>query len=199
MKKFVALLLCLTCVFALAACTSGNDKTDATDKELEDALDTLKDFINNATDNSSDGSSDSLGSIWDTATPEVEKPVDPKTVDYSKIDLEMPDDGSMMKEVMNDIQAGKYDNKVIKVKGLMSTSMMDPTTNSVMQNIGEGTKVGFSWRIVDADTYTKYPADDSQIELVGVIISEYNETWGYYGRYLYVLPENVKDLGYPEY
>ena len=205
MRKLVALMLCLSCVFALAACTaSANVKTDATDKEIEDALNTLKDYIDNATkneDGNSDGSSDSDSFNWDwgtTTNNETVEAVDPKTVDYSKIDLELPDDGSMMKEVMNDIQSGKYDNKVIKVKGIMSTSMMDPTTNSVMQYVGEGTKFGFQWKIVDANESTTYPADDSQIELVGVIISEYIPEWGMNGHYMYVLPENIQDLGYPE-
>ena len=203
MKKFVALLLCLTCVAALVACTSGgNEKTDQTDKEIEEALDTLKNLIDNASDNNNSGDDSSVdwGNLWDTSNNNaVAEPVDPKTVDYSKIDLELPDDGSMIQEFMNDVQAGKYDNKVIKGKGSMSTGMMDPTTNSVMQKIGDsGTKLGVSWRIVDANDSTTYPADDSQIELVGVVLSEYVEAWGMYGHYLYVLPENVKDLGYPE-
>ena len=204
MKKFVALLLCLTCVAALVACTSGgNDKTDNTDKEIEEALDTLKNLIDNASDNNNSGDDSSVdwGNLWDTGSNDnaVAEPVDPKTVDYSKIDLELPDDGSMMQEFMNDVQAGKYDNKVVKVKGIMSTGTMDPTTNSVMQKIGnDGVKLGVSWRIVDANDSTTYPADDSQIELVGVVLSEYVEAWGMYGHYIYVLPENVKDLGYPE-
>ena len=170
MKKFVALLLCLTCVAALVACTSGgNDKTDNTDKEIEEALDTLKNLIDNASDNNNSGDDSSVdwGNLWDTSSNDnaVAEPVDPKTVDYSKIDLELPDDGSMMQEFMNDVQAGKYDNKVVKVKGIMSTGMMDPTTNSVMQKIGnDGVKLGVSWRIVDANDSTTYPADDSQIE-----------------------------------
>ena len=147
MKKFAALLLCLTCVAALVACTSGgNDKTDNTDKEIEEALDTLKNLIDNASDNNNSGDDSSVdwGNLWDTSSNDnaVAEPVDPKTVDYSKIDIELADDGSMMKEFMSDVQAGKYDNKVVKIKGIMSTSVMDPTTNSVMQKIGnDGVKL----------------------------------------------------------
>lgn len=199
MKKFVVLVLCLTCVAALAACTSGADgnaKADKTDKELEEALNVIKDKIDDVKDDSLDAFDD----IWGTnINNSVAEPVDPKTVDYSKIDIELADDGSMMKEFMSDVQAGKYDNKVVKIKGIMSTSMTDPTTNSVLQKIGnDGVKLGVSWRIVDANEATTYPAEDSQIELVGVVLSEYNEAWGMYGHYIYVLPENVKDLGYPE-
>ena len=197
MKKFITLILCLTCVASLVACTSGsNNKTEATDKELEDAVNTLNDFIDNATNNESGNENIDWG--WGTSNTEKVEPVDPKTVDFSKIDLELPDDGSKMQEVMSEIQNGKYDNKVIKVKGIMSTGMMDPTTNSVMQKVGDGAKLGFSWRIVDANDSTTYPADGSEIELVGVIIAEFNEAWGMDAHYMYVLPENVKDLGYPK-
>lgn len=190
MKKIVALLLCLTCAFSLAACSSGDKKDDKDnlDKQVDEAVDALKDFIKEQTDIAEQNKEN-----------EVEKPVDPKTVDFSKIDTELKyEDGANMPQFMNDMQAGKYDNKVIKVTGLMSTSMMDKTTNNVMQYVSEGAKQGFSWRIIDANESTEYPADGTKIELVGVMIAEYNEAWGMYGHYLYVLPENVKDLGYPE-
>ena len=49
-----------------------------------------------------------------------------------------------------------------------------------------GLNINFKSRVGQAD------------QLVGVVLSEYVEAWGMYGHYIYVLPENVKDLGYPE-
>ncbi|MCR5766916.1 MAG: hypothetical protein K6G45_00290 [Lachnospiraceae bacterium] len=182
MKKLIVLLLCMACILSATACSSGGKEDD------KNEIDSLVDFIQDATDNAMANQGN-----------DVEAPVDPKTVDYSKIDYELGyDDGAKMPEFMNDMQAGKYDNKVIKITGIMSKGMMDPTTNNVMLYVGEGSKQGFSWRIVDANDSTTYPLDDDKIELVGVMLSEYIADWGMYGHYLYVLPENVKDLGTPE-
>ncbi len=185
MKKLIAFLMCIVCILAMAACSS--DKEPET-SEIEEGLNSLADFLSDTTENAIANSGN-----------ETAEPVDPKTVDYSKIDAELGfEDGSKMPEFMNDIQAGKYDNKVIKITGIMSTSVMDPKTNSVMLDIGDGVKQGFSWRIVDANENTEFPGDDHKIELTGVMISEFVQEWGWNAHYLYVLPENVKDLGYPE-
>lgn len=202
MRKLVALVLCCVLVLSLAACTSSEQqaKVDNTDKELEEAVNTLKNLFGDELSSSDSDSSDSDSWDWglDNSN-KVAEPVDPKTVDYSKIDVEFGfDDGDKMKDFMSGAQNGDYDNKVIHITGLMSSGMMDPTTNNVMLKVGDGAKLGFSWRIVDANDSTVYPEDGNKIELTGVMLSEYIADWGMYGHYMYVLPENVKDLGYPE-
>lgn len=198
MKKLIALLLICTLALSLAACTTstGTGNKDL-DKEVDEAMDTLKAIISNAATQTDEGSDTTDSNSWLFPTSSgVSEPVDPKTVDYSKIDYELGfDDGSKMKDFMNDVQAGKYDNKVVKITGIMSTGNLDKTTNSVMLNVGDGVKLGVQWRIVDSNDSTVYPGDDNKIEITGVVLSEFNEAWGMYGHYIYVLPENAKDLG----
>ena len=140
---------------------------------------------------------DILNSIENEMNKKVAEAVDPKTVDYSNIDMNFEfTDGDKMSDFMQKVQNGEYDNKVIHITGIMSTGIMDKSVNSVMLRVGEsGAKLGFTWKVVDADENTVYPGDDNVIELTGVMIAEYIPDWGMYGHYLYVLPENVKDLG----
>ena len=191
MKKIVALLLCLISVLSLSSCSSGTSdsgKEDNLDKQLEDAVDTLKDFIN-----------DSVATGEANKDNAVAEPVDPKTVDYSKIDITMEfTDADKIDQFMSDYQNGATDNKVIKFTGIMSKGMMDKTTNSILIKMDGGVKKGPQWRIVGADDNTEYPGDDNKIEITGVVLSEFNESWGMYAHYIYVLPENVKDLGAAE-
>ncbi|MBQ3843250.1 MAG: hypothetical protein II820_11255 [Ruminiclostridium sp.] len=111
--------------------------------------------------------------------------IDPKTADYSKIDVTIPfDSGEQIVNFTNDMLAGKYDGKIVKCEGIAQRRM---TGNAMMQKQEDGSSRGFTWILVDAADKNDYPPEDSHVEITGVVgIGEYDV------RYLYVLPENVK-------
>lgn len=212
MKKLITVVLCIALIVSLAAC-SGKDKeednkdavpTEKTEKNTEeknvkDKNEEKKENVKEDKQSDGDGNEldDIISAIEDEMNKEVAPAVDPHTVDYKNVDVNFEfTDGDKMSDFMQKAQNGEYDNKVIHITGIMSAGMMDKSVNSVMLRVGDsGVKMGLTWKVVDADENTVYPGDDNVIELTGVIIAELIPDWGMYVRYLYVLPENVKDLG----
>ena len=118
-----------------------------------------------------------------TSAKDSKASVDPKTVDYSKVDVNIPfGDDKTTSTIASAMWYGEYDGKVVKIDGyaekLGSWSIMEKTSDS--------SKIGFGFELVGSD---KYPADGSRVEMVGVIAPG-GKMEG--SRLLYVLPENMK-------
>ncbi len=95
--------------------------------------------------------------------------VDPATVDYSKVDLTIEyGDYEAINTLMNEMQEGKYDGKVIKIDGISSKMV---TSCSIMEDKGEGEKIGVGYAIQGEENLDNYPTDGARVELVGVVVS----------------------------
>ena len=107
----------------------------------------------------------------DTAT---EAPAE-AAVDYDKPDVTIEEgDYDGMKTCTDDMLAGKYDGKVVKVTGISTRSQLS-VKGSIMQSNGSGSKHGCTYMIKDAETIDAYPAEDATVELTGVVkIGEYD-------------------------
>ena len=110
--------------------------------------------------------------------------IDPKTADYSKIDIDIAyDSPDEIVQFTNDMLAGKYDGKVVRCDGETGRRMFG---NAMMQKQADGSSRGFTWYIVDSTDENDYPPDGARAQITGVVgIGEYDV------RYLYVLQENV--------
>ena len=202
MKKSVVFVLCIAMVLGLVTgCSntdSGSTSTTGQDKEKEDPKTNEKEKTEDITPTKEEPENNELIDILDTisdAKAALPDPVDPKSVDYSKVDFTLEyTDGDKMKEFMEGYKNEKYDNKVVKITGIMSTGMIDKTKNSVLLKVGDGMKLGPQWIVVEPDESFTYPADDSIIEVTGVVIASWNDDWYASEHYIYVLPENVKNV-----
>lgn len=108
--------------------------------------------------------------------------VDPKTVDYSKVDITISfGDSDTTSEIASAMWYGEYDGKVVKIDGIAEHL----GSWSIMEEVSEGSKVGFGFELVDSEDY---PVDGTRVELVGVIAPGGTME---NARVLYVLPENM--------
>ena len=111
--------------------------------------------------------------------------IDPKTTDYSKVDVTIEyGDSDAAEEIASAMWYGEYDGKVVKIDGIAEHL----GSWSIMEEAGEGSKVGFGFELVDSEDY---PADGTRVELVGVIAPGGSMEGS---RVLYVLPENMKPV-----
>ena len=110
-------------------------------------------------------------------------------VDFDKADVTIAEgDYDGMKAFVNDMQAGKYDGKVVKVTGISTRSGMS-VKGSIMESDGASSKFGCTYIIKDAATIDAYPAEDARVELVGVV-----KTGEYDVRYLEVPQDRLTVL-----
>lgn len=110
-------------------------------------------------------------------------------VDFDKADVTIAEgDYDGMKAFVNDMQAGKYDGKVVKVTGISTRSGMS-VKGSIMESDGASSKFGCTYIIKDAETIDAYPAEDARVELVGVV-----KTGEYDVRYLEVPQDRLTVL-----
>ena len=120
-----------------------------------------------------------------TSTNDSKSSIDPKTVDYSKVDYTIAyGDSSTMSSIAAAVWFGEYDGKVVKVDGIAEKL----GGWSIMEEAGNGVKIGFGFELVGS---TDYPADGTRVEMVGVIAPGGTMEGS---RVLYVLPENLKIL-----
>ena len=208
MKKFAIVLLGLVCVLSLAACSSNEKKTD--DKEVKNSDEKEKEEkvtgeestptpTQAEAENTEESDIAALAELFGAEKIDLPEPADPKTVDYTDIACTIEyTDGAKMQEFMQNYKNEVYNNKVVKLTGLMSRGMMDKTKNSCLIPMEGGAKMGPSFIVVGWDENSEYPADGSKIEITGVVIAAWNNDWYATEHYIYVLPENLKDLGYPE-
>ena len=120
-----------------------------------------------------------------TSATDSKASIDPKTVDYSKVDYTIAyGDSSTMSSIAAAVWFGEYDGKVVKVDGIAEKL----GGWSIMEEAGDGYRVGFEFELVGS---TDYPANGTRVEMVGVIApgGTMKES-----RVLYVLPENLKIL-----
>lgn len=120
-----------------------------------------------------------------TSTNDSKSSIDPKTVDYSKVDYIIAfGDSTVANTIASEMWYGEYDGKVVKVDGYAEHL----AHWSIMEEAGDGYRVGFEFELVGS---TDYPADGTRVEMVGVIApgGTMKES-----RVLYVLPENLKIL-----
>lgn len=212
MKKYAVVLIVLICIMSLSACKSeknenkdDNVKTSEKDNEKENKTGEKKEEENKkvteeaAPAEAGDSDIAAIAELFGAEKVDLPEPVDPKSVDYSKIECTVEyTDADKIKEFMENYKNEVYDNKVVKLTGIMSQGMMDKTKNSVMVPAGNGAKLGPSFIVVGWDENSNYPADGNKIEVTGVVIASWNNDWYASEHYIYVLPENLKDLGYPE-
>ena len=118
-----------------------------------------------------------------TSAKDSKASIDPKTVDYSKVDYTIAyGDSSTMSSIAAAVWFGEYDGKVVKVDGIAEKL----GGWSIMEEAGDGVKIGFGFELVGS---TDYPADGTRVELLGVIAPGGTMEGS---RVLYVLPENFK-------
>ncbi len=168
-RKMLAALVSAAVICGASACSSNETKSGGADSSTTAAP----------------ASQNESGSIApDDAPASAASDIDPKTADYSKVDVTIPfGSGSQIVDFTNDMQSGKYDGKIVKCEGITSRRM---NGNAMMQVQDDGTKRGFTWYIVDSTDANDYPPEDAQAEITGIVgKGEYDV------RYLYVLPENV--------
>ncbi len=171
-RKALAAFAAAALIAAGSACSSNETKqggADSTTKAAESTAGT--------------SASQDAGEITSAAETSQER-IDPATIDVSNVDVTIPfGSGAQIVDFTNDMQAGKYDYKVVKCEGITSRRM---TGNAMMQAQDDGTKRGFTWILLDTMNPDDYPPEDAQVEITGVVgIGEYGV------RYVYVLPENV--------
>ena len=177
MKKNIrtmsAAALVISAVCACSACGSGGNISDSQAESI----------ANGIVDSIDWGELTGAGETTAAAS----APVDPKTVDYSKVDITIAyGDSSAISEIGSNMYYGNYDGKVIKVEGL---SCKYGSKYSIMEYDSDSSKTGFDYELIDS---TDYPADGARVELTGVIAPTGDE-WG--SRRFYVLPANVKVIG----
>ena len=185
MKKFkrtliLAIVLTMGAV-SLSACTKGNDSSTAGGESKTSSAD--------SSESSESKESSAAESSAEAAESSSEGSIDPKTVDYSKVDIEIKyGDAEGMQKFSNEAASGKLDGKVVKVDGISAKRM---STCSIMEKNKEtGVGYGLTYTLDGASSLSDYPADDARVEITGVII-QVNE----YGvRNIYVLKENLKEV-----
>ena len=90
--------------------------------------------------------------------------VDPKTVDYSKVDMTVAfGDSKAASEIASNMWFGNYDGKVVKIEGYAEHL---GSNWSIMEDEGAGSKIGFNFVLVGSEDY---PVDGSRVELLGVL------------------------------
>ncbi len=98
------------------------------------------------------------------------------------------DDYDGMKTFADAMLAGQHDGKVVKVTGINSRSMFGAKASVMISDGGSG-KLGVTYKIKGVESIDEYPADDANIELVGVVSTDENGV-----RFLEVPAENLKTL-----
>ena len=169
MKKIISLLLVTFMLMSsLAACGNDGGNTNG----------------GNSANNDNVQTQEQTQASEAAETAETAAVIDPKTADYSKVDITIPfDSGEEIVKFTDDMLAGKYDGQIVKCEGITCRRMFG---NAMMQKQADGSSRGFTWYLVDAASEDDYPPEDSRVELTGIVgIGDYDV------RYLYVLPENV--------
>ena len=107
-------------------------------------------------------------------------------MDYSDIFLTIEDFGTM-EDFLQRVWYGDFDDKVLRIKGRNSTRI---SNCAVMISDGSNLRLGVSWEVEGGTYPDDYPADDTQVELTGVlrVANEYG------ARVLFVPSENIKIL-----
>ena len=97
-----------------------------------------------------------------------------RRIDYSKPDITIEDgDYAAMEGLAKELQVGKNQGKVVKVTGI-STRSRYGVKGSVLEDNGEGRKIGTAYTIIGADSLEAYPENDAKVELTGVVRPEEN-------------------------
>lgn len=102
-----------------------------------------------------------------------------KTVKY--------EDNKDMTQVMKDITAGKYDNKVVEMEG---TNTRYGSSCGILEKNDDGTFVGAMYYLIDGTYPTDYPEKDAHIKLKGLVVVD--ETSG--ARHLEVPKDQLQIL-----
>ena len=180
-KQYTLLAAAIAGTILVTASCGGNSPASTTAVQNNAPVSTLSSWGDSPAASSENGTTDAPAGT--TAAPGPAS-ADPKTADYSKVDITIPyDSGEEIVTFTNDMLAGKYDGKIVKCEGISARRM---NGNAMMQVQPDGSKRGFTWYIVDSTDPDDYPLDDSRCEITGIVgIGEYDV------RYLYVLPENV--------
>lgn len=175
MKRKIAALLgtTVTAISLLAGC--GNQKAQE-QQAAEEVANALAEAVEDAM------VEEAVGEAVGEAVAEA---LDPTTVDYSAIDIEIAyGDSDAASELASNMWYGEYDGKVVKIDGIAEKL----GSWSIMEEAGEGSKVGFGFELVDSEDY---PVDGTRVELVGVIAPGGTMEGA---RVLYVLPENMTPI-----
>ena len=168
LKFITAGLLVTAAVCGAASCSGSNEISDSEAESI--ANDIISDW----------GLDDE--SLWGAEETSAPVEVDPKTVDYSSIDITVAwGDSETTSEIASNMWYGSYDGKVVKIEGIAEKL----GSWSIMEETGEGSKLGFGFELVDSD---EYPVDGARVEMVGVIAPGGSMEGS---RVLYVLPENL--------
>jgi hypothetical protein len=169
MKRSGALFLGLVMAFSVTVSVAGCGSSNGTNNQT-----------NTPAVNSNAASAGTSESASKTSA------IDPKTVDYSKVDVNVAfGDTNSINEIASNMWFGNYDGQVVKVEGYAEHL---GSNWSIMEDKGDGSKIGFNFVLVGSEDY---PVDGSHVELLGVIAPGGTMEGA---RVLYVLPENVKTL-----
>lgn len=94
------------------------------------------------------------------------------TADYKEVATEVEyKDNKTMTSVMKDINAGKYDNKVVEMEG---TNTMYGSSCGILEDNNDGTLVGAMYYLIDGVYPNDYPAKGKHIKLRGLVVVNEN-------------------------
>lgn len=111
-----------------------------------------------------------------------------KPVDYSNPSVTIKSgDYKGMKTFANEMLEGKHDGEVIKVDGISTRSSLG-VKGSILISDGKSSKIGVTYKITGAESIEKYPAEDAEVVVTGVIKADENGI-----RYIEV-PEDKVEL-----
>lgn len=111
-----------------------------------------------------------------------------KPVDYSNPSVTIKSgDYKGMKTFANEMLEGKHDGEVIKVDGISTRSSLG-VKGSILISDGKSSKIGVTYKITGAESIEKYPAEDAEVVVTGVIMADENGI-----RYIEV-PEDKVEL-----
>ncbi len=89
---------------------------------------------------------------------------------FKKVAVKVKKDSAKdMTKVMKDITAGKYDNKVVEMEGINTRY---GNCAGILQDNGDGTKVGAMYYIINGIFPKDYPDKDAKIRLKGLVVEE---------------------------
>lgn len=111
-----------------------------------------------------------------------------KPVDYSNPTVTIKSgDYNGMKSFANEMLEGRHDGEVIRIDGISTRSSLG-VKGSILISDGKSSKIGVTYKITGVDSIEKYPAEDAEVVVTGVIKSDENGL-----RYIEV-PEDKVEL-----
>lgn len=98
--------------------------------------------------------------------------IDLDSVDYSNVSLTIKaGDYDRMKELVDELGAGKYDRNVIQITGENAKR----TSNcSILIKNDKGVGLGVSWEVINGKFPDDYPDDGATITITGVLVKDSN-------------------------